>query len=328
MLPNHPGCYGWQKPHRYAFHQFLTALCHFGGQIRCVWAETLRHSLLISLLVLPHGLTGCFSPADLVPGSSSGDAAHINNKTKFSQSAYGVTASPRVTTSRNVRKGGGRRQIGKPYKIKGKWYTPKEEPGYDKVGNASWYGPNFHGRLTANGEVYDQYALSGTHPTFPLPSYARVTNIANGRSVIVRVNDRGPYHAGRIIDLSAKAAGLLDYQRRGIARVRVQYIGQAPLHGRDAKYLNASYEGQSGAGRSVLASRSSKSPGLRASGATGPRPSGEVNNPMLDAMSTGSIQKSDGDDPFVEEIEAASDKTDNGSTLWQRLHKRFGARDE
>ena len=179
-------------------------------------------------------LSGCFGSGSVSNVLPDGD--HINNKTKFSVAKYGVAASPRVTTSKKVRKGGGRAQVGKPYKIKGKWYTPKEEPGYNRNGNASWYGPNFHGRLTANGEVYDQYALSGAHPTFPLPSYARVTNLANGKSVIVRVNDRGPYHDGRIIDLSARASELLDYQKRGIAKVNVQYIGKAPLHGLDHKY--------------------------------------------------------------------------------------------
>jgi len=160
--------------------------------------------------------------------------------------AFGVAASPRVTTSRHVRRGGGRAQIGRPYKVRGKWYRPREQPGYSKVGMASWYGPNFHGRLTANGEIYDQYALSGAHPTFPLPSYARVTNLANGNSVVVRVNDRGPYAHGRVIDMSAKAAELLDYKRKGIAKVRVKYIGKARLDGRDQRFLLASYKPGSG----------------------------------------------------------------------------------
>ena len=177
-----------------------------------------------------------------LPKDAGSAKPYINNETKFSAAAYGVAASPRVSTSLVVRKGGGRRQVGKPYKIKGKWYVPKEEPGYDKRGQASWYGPNFHGRLTANGEVYDQFALSAAHPTFPLPSYARVTNVDNGRSVTVRVNDRGPYHSRRIIDLSAKASELLGYQKKGIGNVRVQWVGHAPLHGRDAKYLEASYK--------------------------------------------------------------------------------------
>ncbi|EFL90260.1 septal ring lytic transglycosylase RlpA family protein [Ahrensia sp. R2A130] len=177
---------------------------------------------------------------------------YINDETKFSESAYGVAASPRVSTSLIVRKGGGRRQVGKPYKIRGKWYVPKEEPGYDRRGQASWYGPNFHGRLTANGEVYDQFALSAAHPTFPLPSYARVTNVDNGRSVTVRVNDRGPYHSKRIIDLSAKGSELLGYQKQGIGNVRVQWIGHAPLHGLDAPYLEASFR-PGGVGGSLFA---------------------------------------------------------------------------
>ncbi len=90
-------------------------------------------------------------------------------------------------------RGGGRDQLGKPYKVRGKWYYPKEDKSYRKVGAASWYGDAFHGRLTANGEIYDMTHLTAAHPTMPLPSYARVTNTKNGSSVIVRVNDRGPY---------------------------------------------------------------------------------------------------------------------------------------
>jgi len=183
-------------------------------------------------------LSACNQSGDVISRSA---PKHINTNVKFTAAAYGVAASPRLTTSRNVRKGGGRRQVGKPYKIRGKWYKPREQPGYDKTGSASWYGPNFHGRLTANGEIYDQFALTAAHPTFPLPSYARVTNVENGHSVVVRVNDRGPYHAGRVIDLSARASSMLGYQRKGVGRVRVQYVGAAPLHGLDANYLEASY---------------------------------------------------------------------------------------
>lgn len=125
--------------------------------------------------------------------------------------------------------------------MRGKWYNPKEDPDYDKVGLASWYGSAFHGRYTANGEVYDKYHLSAAHPTFPLPSYARVTNLENGSSVVVRVNDRGPYSGGRIIDLSSKTAEMLDVKGKGTAKVRVQYVGKAPLDGHDMPYLMASY---------------------------------------------------------------------------------------
>lgn len=160
----------------------------------------------------------------------------------FAESEYGVKASPRVSNLRSgLPRGGGREHVGKPYKIKGKWYYPQEDPDYHKVGAASWYGDAFHGRLTANGEVYDMTHLTAAHPTMPLPSYARVTNVANGSSVIVRVNDRGPFAHGRIIDLSRKAAELLDYTHKGIAKVEVEYIGRAPLHGQDAAFLMASY---------------------------------------------------------------------------------------
>jgi len=168
-------------------------------------------------------------------------SAQINTKTKFSSKEYGVKSSPRVTTRKKVRKGGGRYQIGKPYKIRGKWYTPKLNTAYARTGMASWYGPNFHGRLTANGEIYDQYALSAAHPTMPLPSYAKVTNLENGSSIVVRVNDRGPYAHGRIIDLSARAAKLLGYDRKGVAKVRVKYIGKAQMDGRDERKLVATY---------------------------------------------------------------------------------------
>ncbi|MCF3638694.1 septal ring lytic transglycosylase RlpA family protein [Rhizobium sp. TRM95111] len=164
------------------------------------------------------------------------------SKEYFSESEYGVKASARVVEDgKPVPKGGGRFQVGKPYKVKGRWYQPKEEPGYDKTGMASWYGSAFHGRRTANGEVYDKYHLSAAHPTFPLPSYARVTNLENGTSVMVRVNDRGPFSHGRLIDVSSKTADLLDMKRSGTAKVRVQYVGPARMDGHDMPYLMASY---------------------------------------------------------------------------------------
>jgi len=167
--------------------------------------------------------------------------ANISKKTKFSSRKFGVKGSPRVAHTRNVRKGGGRYQIGKPYTIRGKRYYPKLDPNLRETGYASWYGPNFHGRLTANGEVYDQYALSAAHPTMPLPSYARVTNLENGSSLIVRVNDRGPFSRNRVIDLSARAAELLGYTKQGVAKVKIEYAGKAPLHGLDEEKLMASY---------------------------------------------------------------------------------------
>ena len=127
--------------------------------------------------------------------------------------------------------GGGVRKVGKPYKILGRWYTPKHQPHYDKIGIASWYGKQFHGKKTANGEIFDMNNLTAAHPTLPIPSYVRVTNLSNRRTLILRVNDRGPYAHGRVMDLSRKAAELLDTEAKGTARVRVQYIGPAPLDG-------------------------------------------------------------------------------------------------
>jgi len=118
-------------------------------------------------------------------------------------------------------------------------YVPEEDVNYREVGLASWYGDDFHGRLTANGEVFDMDALTAAHPTLPMPCYARVTNLSNGKSLIVRVNDRGPYHGNRLIDLSNKAAELLEFKRNGVARVRVEYVGRAPLEGSDDRQLIA-----------------------------------------------------------------------------------------
>ncbi len=164
-------------------------------------------------------------------------------KEYFAESIWGVRASPRVSYSKsNLPRGGGRDQLGRPYKVRGKMYYPKEDRNYEKVGYASWYGDAFHGRLTANGEIYDQMHLTAAHPTMPLPSYARVTNMQNGNSVIVRVNDRGPYSHGRLIDLSRRAAEMLNYTHIGTAKVKVEYVGRAPLEGRDDTYLLASYK--------------------------------------------------------------------------------------
>lgn len=185
----------------------------------------------------------CASVASCTTTSKKTASAPKKRSTEyFAETEYGVKASPRVHVGANVPKGGGRSQVGKPYQVKGKWYYPKEDFKYNKVGLASWYGSAFHGRLTANGEVYDQYHISAAHPTFPLPSYARVTNVDNGTSVIVRVNDRGPYHKGRIIDLSDKAAAMLDMKTAGTAKVRVQYVGRARMDGEDMPYLMASYK--------------------------------------------------------------------------------------
>ena len=149
---------------------------------------------------------------------------------------WGVSSSPRVYRAGDtIPKGGGFYKLGKPYVIGGRWYTPRAQPGYDETGIASWYGDDFHGRKTANGEIYDMNRLSAAHPTLPLPSYAYVTNLENGRTALVRINDRGPYVGNRVIDLSRASAETLGTKGKGLGRVRVRYAGRAPLSGDDSR---------------------------------------------------------------------------------------------
>src|ERR1700726_2874640 len=153
---------------------------------------------------------------------------------------YGVSSSPRVVAfGEPVPKGGGTYRVGKPYIVGGRVYVPEEDVNYREEGLASWYGDDFHGRLTANGEGFDMASLSAAHPTLPMPCYARVTNLGNGKSLIVRVNDRGPYAGNRLIDVSNRAAELLEFKNVGVARVRVEYVARAPLEGSDDRQLMA-----------------------------------------------------------------------------------------
>ncbi|MFG1223145.1 septal ring lytic transglycosylase RlpA family protein [Xanthobacter wiegelii] len=143
---------------------------------------------------------------------------------------WGVSTSPRVVAEGDpVPRGGGGYKVGKPYTIGGRTYFPAENPNYVAEGQASWYGKDFHGRKTANGEIFDMASISAAHKTLPMPSYVRVTNLSNDRSIVVRVNNRGPYVGDRLIDVSYKTAELLGFAKNGVARVRVQYLGRAPL---------------------------------------------------------------------------------------------------
>lgn len=157
----------------------------------------------------------------------------------FDPKKMGVSASPRVVADGEpVPVGGGRYQVGKPYTIAGRTYYPSERS-YSAIGTASWYGDDFHGRRTANGEIFDKASITAAHPTMPLPSYARVTNLRNNASIIVRVNDRGPYHGGRVMDVSQRVAEALDFKRFGTARVKVEYVAKAGLGGSDYNKLLA-----------------------------------------------------------------------------------------
>ncbi|WP_094539558.1 septal ring lytic transglycosylase RlpA family protein [Brucella grignonensis] len=209
-----------------------------GLSITC---EKRGSTAMLTFMALAVALAGCASAPE--PKSKK-----KHPKEYFAESKYGVKASPRVTSvqGKPLPRGGGRNQVGKPYQVKGRWYYPKENKNYASTGRASWYGSAFHGRLTANGEIYDMTHLTAAHPTMPLPSYARVTNTFNGSSIIVRVNDRGPFERDRVIDLSQKAAEMLDYQHHGTADVKVEYVGRAPLDGQDDAYLMASYRSGNG----------------------------------------------------------------------------------
>ncbi len=158
----------------------------------------------------------------------------------FSQAKYGRASPKVVADGQPVPKGGGQYLVGHPYSVAGHAYYPREIESYTAVGMASWYGAAFHGRRTANSEVYDMASLTAAHPTMPLPSYARVTNLDNGYSVIVRVNDRGPYHGGRVMDVSSRTADVLGFKGIGTARIKVEYVGRAPLEGSDDGALLAS----------------------------------------------------------------------------------------
>ena len=154
------------------------------------------HTILVALLL---ALAGC-AEAEL--------AAHAV------KSMEGAKGPPKV----------GSYKIGKPYQVAGRWYYPKEDFEYDETGIASWYGPGFDGKTTANGEIFDRYRLTAAHRTLPLPSVVRVINLENGRSIKMRVNDRGPFAKNRIIDVSWKAADLLGFVNQGTAKVRVQIL--------------------------------------------------------------------------------------------------------
>ncbi len=176
-------------------------------------------------------LAGCAQKPEVTRGRS---------REYFSSSTYGPASERVVQDGEPVPHGGGQYLVGRPYTIAGRRYVPNEQPRQTQTGNASYYGAAFHGRRTANGEVYDMSSISAAHPTMPLPSYARVTNMTNGRSIVVRVNDRGPFHSNRVMDVSQRVAEALDFRRMGTAQVKIDYLGRAGLEGSDDAKLMAS----------------------------------------------------------------------------------------
>ena len=201
---------------------------HFEEELMpLLWPSSVayRHMMFMSestaALLLPLGkrLLVCGSVAALA-GCAQPLNKNLRSKEYFASSIYGA-ASPRVVADGEaVPRGGGQYLVGRPYTIAGKTYVPHEVgSSFTQTGMASYYGAAFHGRRTANGEVYDMASVSAAHPTMPLPSYARVTNTRNGHSIIVRVNDRGPYHSNRVMDVSSRVAEALDFKRFGTAPI-------------------------------------------------------------------------------------------------------------
>ena len=186
--------------------------------------------LVLASLVAALGFAGCAQQPEQV-------AAAAHGKEYFPSSKYGPASRRVIADGQPVPRGGGQYLVGKPYTVAGQTYYPSERH-VVQVGKASWYGDAFHGRLTANGEIYDRNSFTAAHPTLPLPSYARVTNLRNNTSMIVRVNDRGPYASNRIMDVSRGVAEALDFRRTGTAMVKVEYVARASLAGSDdAKLL-------------------------------------------------------------------------------------------
>ena len=206
--------------------------------------------LYIGLFLLAIALTGCASrEVDL-------------NASPYSQAAA-------------IKGQGGVYKVGKPYRIKGTTYYPKEDYHYSEVGMASWYGGDFHNKRTANGEKYDMNTLTAAHRTLPLPSIVRVTNLENGRSLVLRVNDRGPYAKNRIIDISKRGAQLLGYQTKGVAKVRVELLEK------ESRDLKTAMQG----------GKIEKSQPLKSSLKTAPTPAADKTLVIYNAAASDSAQK-------------------------------------
>ncbi len=191
---------------------------------------------------------------------------------------------------------GGTYKVGKPYVINGKRYIPRVDPNYDRTGLASWYGDKFHGRTTANGERFDMYAMTAAHTTLPMPTNVRVTNLENGRSLILRVNDRGPFVPGRIIDVSKRAARELGFYSQGTAKVRVQFVGRAMLNesfiANKAKTSRKERKAASAAPTAAITKAAvlAPPPGAEAAPAVVPAPKTvAASAPVADRQATGSI---------------------------------------
>jgi len=208
--------------------------------LRRCWGEEWFHGIVgLNLAVIIGGCSGApqlqpnthspASAATVVANPAPKNAVLVPNTAPSSKSKKAIGSMPALG------KGGGYRKIGKPYLINGVRYVPRHDPDYEETGIASWYGHGFHGKKTANGEFYNMHGLTAAHRTLPLPSFVSVTNLQNGRKVKVRVNDRGPFKKGRVIDVSSQVAKELRFSEQGTAKVKVKYLGPAPLDSGDRR---------------------------------------------------------------------------------------------
>jgi rare lipoprotein A len=218
----------------------------------------MRRAMILPLVLVIAGLA--------VSGCSSKKAKH------GALDPFAGTGSPYYTGEGDPPRGGGRYQVGGPYKVAGRWFRPREQPHYDVTGPASWYGEDFNYRMTSNGEWFNMNDLTAAHPTLPLPSYVKVTNLDNGREVIVRVNDRGPFVGPRIIDMSKRSAEVLGFKDKGKTKVRVQYIGPAPLNDRGPHLAAMNRELQSGTPLKTMIAAADRNEATMVAAATQPMP--------------------------------------------------------
>jgi rare lipoprotein A len=203
----------------------------------------------------------------------------------------------------------GHYKIGKAYQIKDVWYYPAENDSYVETGIASWYGPNFHNKKTANGEIFNQFDVSAAHRTLPIPSVVQVTNLTNGRSLIVRVNDRGPFAHGRIIDMSRRGAQLLGFEKAGTARVRVAFLANESARLK-ALALAGKPSPLSAAGQVAAAAPVPQSSPSIAVSATGLAPlAGKPSSPAAPVTSKAVVSKPAGGKSIVEMTRNAARQT-------------------
>ncbi len=191
--------------------------------VSLTWLKTTAARRVLSIVGVGLSVTACASVTPMPEGLASTGPGPSTDRSAASRSL----AQTRPQT-------GPRYKVGAPYQVAGVWYVPAEQPAYEEVGLASWYGDEFNGKPTANGEIFEMNGISAAHATLPMPSIVEVTNLENGKSLRVRLNDRGPFHPGRIIDLSRGAAQELGFFNKGTAQVRVRFISAAPLVGMDA----------------------------------------------------------------------------------------------